>query len=441
MEKKETRAAPSRYGAIVQTVLLLIPGIYCTAMLLPKEYTILLPYLDWSAKVVGAACLVGAHGYYNLLKIHPLGALLKALGQGTVVAGENGTGKTIYLINTMLDLFQLKHGSIFISPHGIEDFRKVVERIPGVVVLDPLRKPGLYMFTRYSWNARERNILAAAFVKLVNRLHDSWGDNIDAILSNAAIACLQYQELTKENITPETIYNFLVDEESFFRVLERVDSRPLLNALLRAKEHNKESYNKAITKLEKLLTQSTCYDFLCDTEGIDLKKLIDADRLIFCDYDPAHVGKPMAEFLAEITATLTANIILERKQGSKKYGVFMDEFHRYANETTEELPTEGRKRGAMCWFATQSLHFLSKKMLYAAAQCGTKIFFRVSSEDASLAYKMLAREYDADSFVDLPNHWYQGKLLEYGKPVYRRAKAPPLRSEIDADDTANRATA
>jgi hypothetical protein len=339
------------------------------------------------------------------------------------VIGATGTGKSTLLLSMMLDDAAAGRGFALFDPHGdlADGFlaRLPESRYKDVILFDPSDASHVL-----GWNMlaaatdSERDILADDFVGIFRRLSTSWGDQMNAVLSNAVLAFLY----SKRGGTLEDLRKFLVDASFRADFLRTVDDDRTVGFW---KEEfplliGKRPQAPILTRLDTFLRSRVIRRIVSETKAqIDFTALVDDGRIFVAQLAQGAIGAENAALLGSLLVSKFHQATLSRHgraHGNRRpFHLYLDEFQLLATPSMEALFTGARKFGLSLTVAHQNISQLVTRAPETAdavlSEAFTRIAFRVGFDDA----RTLAKSFASFSPEDLTNLEVGQALAKVGR--------------------------
>jgi hypothetical protein len=311
----------------------------------------------------------------------------------THVVGASGTGKSTLLLNLIMQDIHRGQGVAVLDPHG-DLIDRVLERIPqeriaDVVLFDPADEEFPIGFNILSAHSEiEKTLLASDLVSVFRRLSTSWGDQMNAVLSNAILAIVE----SDRGGTLADMRRFLIERPYREEYLKSVRDPHVVYywqkefPLLVGKPHA-----PVLTRLDGFLRPSAVRRVVCQKENrLNLADIMDRGRIFLAKLSHGAIGQENAHMLGALLVSKFHQLALGRQQlevSKRRYfWLYIDEFQHFATQSMAELLSGVRKYRMGLVLAHQELHQLeSRSPDLASAVLGnayTRVCFRVSERDA-----------------------------------------------------------
>lgn len=310
------------------------------------------------------------------------------------VLGASGSGKSTFLLHSMIQDMAAGHGFALLDPHG--DLAEALldhlpeHRIKDVVWFNPADTEFPVGFNILRAHSEiEKNLLASDFVAIFERLSSSWGDQMTAVLGNAALALLESQR----GGTLCDLKRFLIEKNFRDRFLEGVHDPEVVYfwkrefPLLRG-----TTQGSLLTRLSGFLRQSMIRNMVAqDGERFDVAKLMDEGKIILAPLSQGLIGQENSWLLGSLLVSRFYQAALSRQARGeterRPFYLYLDEAHHFVTPSIASILSGTRKYGLGLILAHQELdQFPSRESGILGSiltNCHTRVCFRLGDHDAS----------------------------------------------------------
>jgi len=336
----------------------------------------------------------------------------KLRAQHCHIIGKTGFGKSTLIENCVIQDIEQGTGVCLIDPHGELIENHVVPKIPPecmdkVIYFDPIRTP-LPINVLEAKNKKEQVALADDVVSIFKRYTDSWGVQIEEILSFGVQAILS----SKEGGHLGTLRRFLLYPEERKKYLNTIEDEFVLE-FWRDQFPQFPNLRGAITtatrRINQLLRSPVLQDILTKKESaINFRDVMDDGKILLINIPIGELGAINAYILGSLiisriqAAALTRQDIPEDQR--KPFYLYIDEFQHFLCQSIEESLTGTRKYALGLILAHNSLGQIStrdKAVADAVLEVpNTRICFQVGDNDAIALGKGLSH-YTAEELKNL----------------------------------------
>ncbi|MCB1130135.1 MAG: ATP-binding protein [Verrucomicrobiae bacterium] len=309
------------------------------------------------------------------------------------VLGASGTGKSTFLLNSILQDLSDGHGLALLDPHG-DLVEGVLDRLPknrvnDLVLFDPadVEYPVGFNILR-AHSEIEKNLLASDFVAIFERLSSSWGDQMTAVLGNAAMAFLE----SDRGGTLMDLKRFLIEKGFRDRFLHSVRDPeiryfwqkefPLLRGTTQA---------SLLTRLNGFLRHRLIRNMVRQSgEKFDVATMMDEGKIILAPLSQGLIGQENSWLLGSLLVSRFYQAALSRQSISeanrRPFFLYLDEAHHFVTPSIASILSGSRKYGLGLILAHQSMEqFPSREsgiLDSILTNCHTRIYFRLGERDA-----------------------------------------------------------
>lgn len=310
------------------------------------------------------------------------------------IVGKTGFGKSTLIENCVLQDIEQGTGVCLIDPHGELIENHLVPKLPSecmdkVIYFDPIRTP-LPINILEARNKKERIALADDVASIFRRYTDSWGVQIEEILSFGVQAVLSSREgghlgtLRTFLLYPEVRKKYLNTVEDEFVIEFWRDQFPLF-------PNQKGAITTATRRLNQLLRSPVLQAVLTNKESaINFREAMDNGYILLINIPIGELGQINAFILGSLIISKIQAAALTRQdiplEQRKPFYLYIDEFQHFLCQSIEESLTGTRKYALGLVLAHNSLGQISardKAVADAVLEVpNTRICFQVGDNDS-----------------------------------------------------------
>ena len=220
----------------------------------------------------------------------------------THIIGATGSGKSTFLLHLMKQDIQNNNGFAILDPHG-DTIEAIIPHIPkyrikDVVLIDPSDSEYPIGFNIFSAKTEvEKIVLSSDITGLFRRFASSWGDQMEAVLSNAINVLLDHPNPQ----TLITLRRFLVNESFRKEILNAIDDDYLLQFWQQEfKLLRKQSVASIITRLDTFLRPKIIRLMMEQTGGVDVSNCIKERKIVLVKLSQGLIGTQNAHLLGSL---------------------------------------------------------------------------------------------------------------------------------------------
>ncbi|PCI19433.1 hypothetical protein COB64_03820 [Candidatus Wolfebacteria bacterium] len=325
------------------------------------------------------------------------------------VIGATGMGKSVFLLNQIIQDIEKGNGIAVLDPHG-DLIDNVLSHIPDhrhkdVVLVDPSDYDypvGFNLLTAHS--EIEKIVLSSDLIALFQRIATSWGDVMTSVLSNAISAFLE----SDKGGTLLDLRRFLVEQKFRDTFMKTVRDPSVVyyweNEFPHLKSH---SIAPLLTRLNTFLRPKLIRNMMAQKEGLDFNSILDGGKILLVKLSQGLIGSENSYLLGTLIVSKLHQAVMARQAKSdasrNNYFLYVDEFQNFITKSMEDILSGARKYHFGLVAAHQNLDQIQKQDSEVAnsiiSNAGTRICFRLGDFDA----KKLEDGFSYFSSSDLQN--------------------------------------
>ena len=315
--------------------------------------------------------------------------------QGTYIAGVNGTGKTILLMNTALSDAEKGDGLCFLDPHGdaVEALLALMpeHRKKDVIYFNPadIDYPfGLNLFECPDINdPRMVDLVCSEIIGTFKKLYEaSWGPRLEDILRHAILVVLYNPGSTLLDlhlVLSSQIYRLKMLEKVKDPIITQYWEKIFPKTAKEAQEWLASSFNK----IGRFLVNSLVRNIVSQPKSsFNIKDIMNQGKILLVNLSKGKIGEDNSSLLGSVLVGKILIAALSRaeieQENRKQFHLIVDEFHSFATESFPTLQSEARKFAIDTMVAHQyrdQLNYLNKG---STLNVGNFIFFRIIGKDS-----------------------------------------------------------
>ncbi len=309
------------------------------------------------------------------------------------VVGSSGTGKSTLFLNCIKQDIEAGEGLCVIDPHGdlIDQTLSFIpdDRFNDVILLDPSDEQYPIGFNiLHAHSNLEKTLLSSDLAAVFERLATTWGDQMNAVLSNGILAFLE----SEVGGTLLDLRRFLVEQDFRYEFLETVlddevvyfwkKEFPMLSGRPQA---------PVLTRLNTFLRPKPIRHMVAQKQStIDFADVMDNGKILLAKLSHGGIGEENAYLLGALIASKIHQTALSRQAISQEqrrfFWLYIDEFQNFVVPSIDQTLSGARKYHLGMILAHQELTQLSiqNKAIAASviANPYTRICFRMGDRDA-----------------------------------------------------------
>jgi len=314
--------------------------------------------------------------------------------QGTYIAGVNGTGKTVLLINTALADARNGDGLCFLDPHGdaTETLLKLMpeSRKKDVILFDPsdIDYPfGLNLFECQDINdPRLVDLVCSEIVGTFKKLYkESWGPRLEDILRHSILTIVRNPGLSLLDLLlmlSSPIYRHKLLEGAKDPLIKNYWEKIFPWEPKEVREWLASSYNK----IGRFLANPLIRNIVSQSKSsFNIKDIMNQGKILLVNLAKGKIGEDNSSLLGSVLVGKILIAALSRAEipedQRRPFHLVVDEYHSFATESFPTLQSEARKFRIDTMVAHQyrdQLDFLNKG---STLNVGNFILFRITGRD------------------------------------------------------------
>lgn len=347
----------------------------------------------------------------TILGNHPITLDVHERRQHLAIFGKSGTGKTTLMLGMMLTDILAGRGFIFIDPHG-DTARSLANSVPKHLTRNVIFfKPADPNYA-VSWNPIRpteplyRWTTAANIVEILRTIwKDSWGPRLDHIMTQGVNLLLQ-----KPSTTLADLPQVFTDKVFRTSLLDKCDDTKIVRYWKHRYDKltdkvRDETLSPVDNKIGQFVSNPLLRDVIGHPSTIDIDTIMQRNQTLIVDL--SGMGTEPSRILGALIVSAVWQAAQRRESipiGDRTdFGLYVDEFTRYATPTIDNILSEARKYRLALILASQYLSQAEKDIAQGIlGNVGTLIAFRVGSYDSPT----LSKELDTKEriLLDLPNY-------------------------------------
>ena len=310
----------------------------------------------------------------------------------THVIGATGTGKSTFLLGSIVQDIRNGEGVAVLDPHGdlIENILPWIpeERMNDVIIFDPADAEYPVGFNILSVHSEiEKDILSSDLVAVFRRLSTSWGDQMNSVFANAILAFLE----SDTGGTLIDLRRFLIEKPFRDTFLKTVTDPNIVYywqkefPLLRS-----NSIAPILTRLDTFLRPKLIRNMVAQKQGLNFEDILDSKKILLIKLSQGLIGTENSYLLGTFIVSKIQQTAMARQAKAKTdrsdFYLYIDEFQYFITPSMSSILSGARKYHLGLILAHQDMQQLMKQDSELASSvisnAGTRICFRVGDIDA-----------------------------------------------------------
>lgn len=322
------------------------------------------------------------------------------------VIGATGTGKSNFLLKSIIQDMQLGNGLCVLDPHGDLIDKAILhlpdERLEDVIIIDPSDENfpiGLNLLDAQT--EAEKIILSSDLVSLFRRFATSWGDQMTSVLANAINAFLNREtggtliELKRFLTEKKFREGFLLEVSDPSITYYWKHEFPLLRS---------NSIASILTRLDTFLRSPLVRNMMAQRKGLDFHDIINTKKILLVKLSQGLIGEENSYLLGSILIAKLHQAALHRQSIKEEertpFFMYVDEFQHFITPSMSAILSGARKYGLGLILAHQDMEqvkAVDRELANSVlANPTTRVAFRLGEQDAKLVAQGLSYFDDTD---------------------------------------------
>ena len=340
--------------------------------------------------------------------------------------GVSGTGKSTFLLNSLLQLMEAGYGMAVLDPHGDLVEQQLLPRIPkhrrdDVIWFDPGDDEYPIAFNILAAESEdERELLSEDLVSIFQRMTTGWGPRLETLLAYATLAIVG----SKQGGTLNDLRRFLTDgavRAAFLTDHPDEDVRYFWN--VEFPTFPKGSVAPVHTRLNTFLRRRRIRNIVGQKHNrLPFRRIMDEGKILLCKLSHGAVGETNSYLLGSLLCARIQQTAMMRQDipeaERRTFILAIDEFHHFMCNSMETILSGARKyRLGLCLAHQEMQQLWGRDKEVAASVLAnpyTRICFRVGDHDA----KQLVEGFEGFRVKDLQNLSRGQALLRLDRSDY-----------------------
>lgn len=348
------------------------------------------------------------------------------------IIGMTGTGKSVYMKSLIRQDIIEGRGCCYIDPHGdaIDEILQYVpkERVDDVIVFDPSdfeRPMGLNLLEFDT--PEQKTFVVNEMLQIFDKLYDlkaTGGPMFEQYMRNSILLMMEDME---SGATIMEIPKILSDEDYRRYKLSKAKTKVVKDFWEKEaqKAGGEASLENMVPYITSKLTPFIANDLMRpivsqQKSSINIRDVMDSKKILLVKLAKGKIGDINANLLGMILVGKMTMAALGRvdipEEEREDFFVYIDEFQNFLTDTIKVILSEARKYRLCLTIAHQYIGQLTaggdtsfRDAVFG--NVGTKVSFRVGSEDAEFLEKDFAPALTANDIINVPKYNAYVKLL------------------------------
>jgi len=351
------------------------------------------------------------------------------------IIGQTGTGKSESMSYYAYENILRGEGVAFVDPHG-KDLRNLLKKIPrerikDVILFNPADEEypiGLNLLI--AKNEVEKHQIVNQFIELLKKLYDPQGSGIVGPILERAVRNSMLTAMTDPEGNLIDVLRMNIDNDYHKKFLPNVTD-PLVRRYWTDEFEQSTANTKSekmgyiVSKFDRFVSEITMRRIIGQSKlSIDFDEVINNKKILLIDLAKGKIGEENANFLGLlivpklVAAALRRQKLIETGQKFPTFYLYVDEFQNFATDSFKTILSEARKYKLALCMAHQYVSQIPEDIKEAIfGNVGTKIVYRIGSEDGELLEKEFEPVFKAIDMTKLTVGNCYVRLLVNGQPT------------------------
>lgn len=372
-------------------------------------------------------------------KLH---SMVDNLCKPKLVLGQQGTGKSEWLINYVISLVKLGIGAIVVDPKN-DTQQRLIESLPDELLSrveyinlgDVEYPPAFNLFKKRKQNdPTENSLIVTSFISLMKKESKNWGFKMQRTCQMTAEAILLLDKCTLNEfmlmLTEKTYRDYMIEYMQYLLTQSDVKGKSNIKKILKYWEEQNtikpEAFWKEVEPVMNIIGpfmgNRIVSSIVSQYDSFDFRKAADEGKIVIVNIPEGTLRDNTRLLSSMINKAIWLDLQSRADSDiSERYPVawIIDEAHEIVDDEFIGVLTKARAYRLGLTLVTQGLsNFRMRGMEnikdLITTNCKNKITFRVGTQDSREMYE----EFDPLTFNDLnncPDYHFYGKILLQGK--------------------------
>ncbi len=352
------------------------------------------------------------------------------------IIGQTGTGKSLFLRNSIVQDMYSGRGLAFIDPHG-DTAEELMALVPPHRAKDVIYfNPGDTEFPM-GWNIMEfdpahpeqKDFLVQEAISMLYKIYDPnkqgfMGPRFEAWFRNAALTVMADPKGGTFIEVPKVFTDDEYLKKKFKHVTDPVIQEFWTGEMAQTDAHSKsEMLGWFASKFGAFANNEIMRNIVGQKQSaFDLREIMDDGKILFVNLSKGLLGDINSNLLGIMFIIKFQMAAMSRadtpESERRDFSVYIDEFQNYSTDSIATILSEARKYRLSMFMANQFISQLDEKVRDSVfGNVGSMIGFRVGPDDAEFLVKQFAPAFDAPDLMTIPNHYAATKIISKGVPT------------------------
>jgi CxxC-x17-CxxC domain-containing protein len=373
--------------------------------------------------------------------------------QHVYLLGKSGTGKSVLMLNMIIQNIENGEGVCVVDPHGelVEGVLSAIppHRMKDVVYFNPADTDYHIGFNVLELvDPKYKHLVASGLMGIFTKIWaNAWSARMEYILNNAILALLDTPGTTLLGIP-----RMLVDKDYRQKIISNLKDPVIKSFWVHEYEEWQDKFrNEAIAPIQNKVGQFLSTSIIRNVVGqsvstINIFDIMNEGKIFLVNVSKGRIGEDNSALLGGMIITKIQLAAMERvripEDERKDFYLYVDEFQNFVTDSFAGILSEARKYRLNLTVAHQyTAQLVSDKSSSVRdavfGNVGTMIVFRVGADDAEFLEKEFEPEFTPQDIVNLPNYKVYLKLMIDGvtsRPFSARTLPPMAKGDPKVEE-------
>ena len=397
------------------------------------------PHINWlNAKTAPAPAEIPSEGTYLGMSTYrgtkrPVYISDKDRLRHTYIVGKTGTGKSVFLVDLIMQDIRAGKGLCFLDPHGdaVNEILQMIppERAEDVIYFQPSdfeRPMGINLLEAAT--EQQKHFVANTVINMMYKLFDPYktgivGPRFEHTVRNAMLTAMSAQGFTFVELKR------ILTDQKFVQELLPLVQDPIVrrfwtDQIAQTSEfHKSETLDYITSKFGRFVTNKLIRNIIGQSvSSFDFREVMDSGKILLVNLSKGELGEENSSFLGLVLVPRILMAAMSRtdipEEQRRDFYLYVDEFQNFATPDFAQILSEARKYRLGLTVANQFIGQIDEEVKNAIfGNVGTMITYRVGVNDANYLAREFAPQFGEDDLLNIERHHVYIKTIVNNEPV------------------------
>ena len=397
------------------------------------------PHINWlNAKTAPAPAEIPSEGTYLGMSTYrgtkrPVYISDKDRLRHTYIVGKTGTGKSVFLVDLIMQDIRAGKGLCFLDPHGdaVNEILQMIppERAEDVIYFQPSdfeRPMGINLLEAAT--EQQKHFVANTVINMMYKLFDPYktgivGPRFEHTVRNAMLTAMSAQGFTFVELMR------ILTDQKFVQELLPLVQDPIVrrfwtDQIAQTSEfHKSETLDYITSKFGRFVTNKLIRNIIGQSvSSFDFREVMDSGKILLVNLSKGELGEENSSFLGLVLVPRILMAAMSRtdipEEQRRDFYLYVDEFQNFATPDFAQILSEARKYRLGLTVANQFIGQIDEEVKNAIfGNVGTMITYRVGVNDANYLAREFAPQFGEDDLLNIERHHVYIKTIVNNEPV------------------------